>query len=304
MKTEKIYTSAKAVEAAIKSRATKVNAENPELLVNDVIRQIHFDRFLSRVFSEGSESEWVLKGGSAMLARIPSTRHTLDIDMFRLGYDLDQSLSDLKRLADTDLHDFFKFRFISSNSIANGDNQPYLNGIHVSFEMFLGLKRLENINVDLVEHVGALNGEDLMEPLNRVQVGNLITFPYRLYPIANQLSDKVCAVVELVNGHESTRVKDLVDLVMIMTTQTFNASELYRALSQESKKRKLVWPLEFYIPKSWTEVRFKNIAEGTGAESYSLKDAELLVQRMLNRLYELGESSQAEWSPEQCKWMS
>jgi hypothetical protein len=47
------------------------------------IRLEHFNRFLSRDFSEGPDSEWVLKGATGLLARVPSTRATLDIDLYR-----------------------------------------------------------------------------------------------------------------------------------------------------------------------------------------------------------------------------
>jgi hypothetical protein len=38
-------------------------------------RQARFDRFLSRVFAKGERSEWLLKGGMSMLARVPALAH-------------------------------------------------------------------------------------------------------------------------------------------------------------------------------------------------------------------------------------
>ncbi|WP_222851172.1 hypothetical protein [Phytoactinopolyspora mesophila] len=40
------------------------------------IRQARFDRFLSRVFADGDQSEWLLKGGMSMLARVLRSRTT------------------------------------------------------------------------------------------------------------------------------------------------------------------------------------------------------------------------------------
>jgi hypothetical protein len=48
--------------------------------VDAQIRQARFDRFLSRVFAEGEWSEWLLKGGMSMLARVPRSRTTKDVD--------------------------------------------------------------------------------------------------------------------------------------------------------------------------------------------------------------------------------
>ncbi|MCZ3386533.1 MAG: hypothetical protein LH630_06120 [Actinomycetia bacterium] len=60
------YLTAAGVEAAIKEAAKKARAADPSLTVNERIRLVHFNRFLSRVFSEGAESEWLLKGGTGL----------------------------------------------------------------------------------------------------------------------------------------------------------------------------------------------------------------------------------------------
>ncbi len=99
------YADGKGVESAIKAAAQKAQAEDPSLTISERIRLEYFNRFLSRVFSEGHESEWVLKGGAGMLARVPSTRATTDIDLYRRGYDLDEAIADLRRLAEVDLGD-------------------------------------------------------------------------------------------------------------------------------------------------------------------------------------------------------
>ncbi len=66
MRESEAYASPHAVEQAIKSAAKQANTENPTLRIDDLIRQAHFDRFLCRIFSEGEESEWVLKGGTGI----------------------------------------------------------------------------------------------------------------------------------------------------------------------------------------------------------------------------------------------
>jgi len=49
-----------------------------------------------------------------MLARVPSTRTTLDIDLYRDGFTLDQALADLRRLAKIDLGDHFRFVYTAT----------------------------------------------------------------------------------------------------------------------------------------------------------------------------------------------
>lgn len=280
--TDEHYPNGLAVEQAIKTAAKHEHQLNPQRDINDIIRQMHYDRFLCRIFSEGEQSEWVLKGGSAMLARIPTTRRTLDADLFQEGYNLQQSLEDLKRLASVDLHDFFSFTFESAKPIAQGDNQPYLDGYRVSFMARLGTKQLASLHIDLVTHRGALRDVEVMTPNNRVPLGKeLETYPYRLYPIANQIADKSCAVIERINGRESTRIKDLVDLVTIITTQDCDADLLLEALRSECGKRRLPFPFEFHIPSNWRNAQFKKTAANAPAASYTLEEAEQLVTRFL-----------------------
>jgi adenosine deaminase len=73
------YSTAKGVEAAIREAARSAVRLDPSHTTNEVIRIEYFHRFLSRVFSDGTETEWVLKGGTGILARVPSARATLDL---------------------------------------------------------------------------------------------------------------------------------------------------------------------------------------------------------------------------------
>lgn len=237
-----------------------------------------------------------------MLARIPTTRRTLDADLFEQGYDLDQSLEDLKRLASKDLHDFFTFTFDSVTPIAQGDNQPYLDGYRVVFRMSLGTKELSNIHVDLVTHQGALQNVEVISPRNLpALIKKMESHQYRLYPIANQIADKACAVVERISGRESTRIKDLVDLIIIANTQDCNATELSEALRSECHRRHLPFPLVFHVPGSWKTSQFRKTAASTPARSYDLEEAEDLVIRFLNVPISDGTPS-THWNHADLRW--
>lgn len=294
------YTSSSAVDAAIKDAAKLEHKRNPERLVDDLIRQAYYDRFLCRIFSK-ENGDWVLKGGSAMLARIPQTRRTLDADLFREGYNKDQSLSELKRLAAIDLHDFFHFEFGTATDILQSDNQPYEEGYRVSFITYLGAKKLNSIHVDLVTHHGAMPPADVTTPANRIELEKLTTFPYRLYPITSQFADKACATVEKVNGKESSRIKDLVDLAIIATTQDLSATQLTEALRTECTKRRIPYPLNFTVPAAWRPAQFKNTASGTGAADMGLNEATHLIHRLLEELYR-SDTAGHEWRHEELEW--
>ena len=56
------YATARGVDTAIREAARRAAVDNPALSTDQRIRLEHFNRFLSRVFSEGPNSDWVLKG--------------------------------------------------------------------------------------------------------------------------------------------------------------------------------------------------------------------------------------------------
>ena len=93
------YKSAPAVEAAIRDAARNAFAADRSMSTQDRIRQEYFRRFLSRIFSERDDSDWLLKGGTGVLARVASGRRTTDIDLFRANNTLDGALAELIRLA-------------------------------------------------------------------------------------------------------------------------------------------------------------------------------------------------------------
>lgn len=245
------YPSAAGVESAIKATATVAAKGDPSLTVTERIRLEHFHRFLSRVFADGENSEWLLKGGTGMLARVPSTRATLDIDLYRDGFTLDQALADLRRLAGLDLGDHFRFAYLEHHPSVTGDQQPYVSAYRVAFEIYIGAQGKGRINIDLATGAGLTAPVTIVEPANQLPLPRLVSHPYRLYPIVDQISDKVCATMEKHLDRPSTREKDLVDLAVIAVTQRVDGAALARALEVESRRRRM-HPLDrFEVPRTW-----------------------------------------------------
>jgi Nucleotidyl transferase AbiEii toxin, Type IV TA system len=245
------YASAAGVEAAIKDAARKGAAADPSLTVNERIRLEYFNRFLSRVFSEGTESEWLLKGGTGMLARVPSTRTTLDIDLYRNGFTLDQALAELRRLAEIDLRDHFRFVYTGHETSIGGEEQPYTDGYRVAFDVYIGAKRKSALNVDLAIGAELTASVTTMEPASALSLPRLVHHEYRLYPLVDQIADKVCATMKTYGDRPSSREKDLVDLVVLAVTQDVDGTALGVAISTEERRRQMEPFDHFVVPNEW-----------------------------------------------------
>jgi hypothetical protein len=236
-----------------------------------------------------------------MLARVANARRTQDIDLYLEGHDKDTALSDLRELAVRDLGDFLSFAYRSHAVIAAGDNQPQVDGYHVVFDATLGLKPLQPIHVDLVASVFATVGMVQAEPANRVALPRLAVFPYRLYPVANQIADKVTATIAEYRGKPSSRERDLADLVVLALTQTVQAAEAHDAIVTECHLRRLPVPEAFSVPSTWGRGYARIAAQTAPAVGYeSVEMAMDLMRRFLDPV--LAGTARGTWDPATLEW--
>lgn len=296
------YTTPRGVEAAIKE-AAKIGAQaDPSLDTSKRIQLEYFNRFLSRIFSEGEGSEWVLKGGTSILARIPSTRSTRDIDLYCQGFTLDQALEDLKRLAKTNLSDHFRFEYVSHEVALAADTQPYTDGYRVSFNIFIGVTKKGSVQIDLAIGAGITEGVTVSAPATALNLPRLISYPYRLYPIVDQLADKVCATMADYGGRPSSREKDLVDIVVFAITQEIDGKALSLAIETERHRRKMKPFVRFVLPSTWGPGYVKQSKPVPHCVHYRKVE---LAAELAGRLIDpalTGEARGKTWSTDHLQW--
>lgn len=295
------YPTPRAVAAAIKQAAVTASAGDFSLTVNERIRMAHFDRLICRVFSEGEASGWVLKGGMAMLARTPSARATRDIDLYRSEIELDEALRDLKRLAEVDLGDYFRFVLRGYEPVLADAAQPYVDGYHVTFDVYLGVKQLDPIRIDLT--VTPIVHEAVeVSPAHRLALPRLLVYPVRLHPVTAQIADKVCATLTSYNGKPSTREKDLVDLVILATTQDVSAGELRNEITREAARRRLKLPTTFDVPSGWGAVYQKLARASSACRGYEpVERARKLMHEFINPTLDM-HSDVEQWDSKTLRW--
>ncbi len=160
------YQTPAAVESAIRSAAKKAAQNDKSLSTQERIRLEYFHRFLCRIFSETPTDAWLLKGGTALLARVPSARATSDVDLFNQRHSLAAALTELRRLAALDLGDFFRFEYVSHTDSLGGKQQAYTEGIRVSFDVYLGVNKKDRLNVDLVVKAVTTDTPETIIPSN------------------------------------------------------------------------------------------------------------------------------------------
>lgn len=234
------FKSATDFRKSLEARLKKL-AQTKGLDLQRLRRKVAFDRLLARIFNGDSESQFLLKGGYAMELRFDKARATRDIDLTYLERfkqipepDIsDEIFQDLRDVSQVDLKDFFVYRI--GDAQLDLDNAPYggarypvssfIDGrLFVRFQLDVGLDIVVN-KVDKMKGGDWLDFCDISSPLI-----SMITEE-------QQFAEKVHAYTLPRDGRVNSRVKDLVDLVLLLERHGFDLPECKEALQRVFKVR-------------------------------------------------------------------
>ncbi|USR79011.1 nucleotidyl transferase AbiEii/AbiGii toxin family protein [Arcanobacterium pinnipediorum] len=299
--TERRYRTARALELAVKESAKK-SSQN----TNHALEGYYTGRFLERIFSEDPPA-FILKGGRGMLARTIDARYTRDTDVVYNGHDLEEAVDELKRIARIDLGDYLEYT-VEPDPQLIASNQEYRDGYRVKISVLFGkTKKLNAITLDLVVDRIAIEETDAIEPANRLSVEGIPVFTYRVYPVVNAIADKVCATMQRYEGgRASSRVRDLVDLIIYMRNEDIDGDALSKQLASEARIRRLGTLDSFHVPEDWLSKYsdgFRRIAKEAKlpVELQDIMSAEELVKTCIDPAL-AGETGGAVWDSRNLRW--
>ena len=203
-----------------------------------------FDRFLLRL-TQDQPSAWVVKGGYALQLRLGNrARTTKDIDLFltRPSADIHQALVHAALL---DVGDWFQFEVERPM-----DNLAVREAGGVRFQVrgLLDGRRFETFHIDVGQ------GDTLLEPVEILKTPTLLAFagipPAEIpcYPLPQQAAEKAHAYTRPHSAGQSSRVKDLVDILLIAGLGPMNAQALHQALELTFSGRN-THPLPLHLPE-------------------------------------------------------
>ncbi len=237
-------------------------------------RQVAFDRLLARLFVE-EPSPWILKGGYAMELRSNRARATRDIDLSLpdgkfLGLKDEEVLGialqrEIQNQASKELGDFF--HFIISEPILDLEAAPY-GGARFHIEARLDERTFAKFHLD----VGV--GDAILKPLDVLQSHDWLAFagiPASSYPTLSkeqQFAEKVHAyTLPRDENRSNSRVKDLIDLLLLIQSNELDRSRLRAALEATFMRREThSLPAEFPDPPLHWEKPFQHLAKEVGLD--------------------------------------
>jgi len=224
----------KSLEARLQGLATKTGVD-----LQRIRRQVAFDRFLARIFSQ-EKPEFYLKGGYAMELRIAHARATKDIDLTCVRRVKNESellnevvLIDLRNLLRQDLNDHFIYQ-VGETQI-DLENAPY-GGARYPVSTLIDKKLFVRFQLDV--------GVDfLLDQVETIQGTNWLEFcgipapVVSMISIEQQFAEKL-HIYTLPRGERvNSRAKDLIDMVLLLNMKVPKADEMTRAVQKVFKKR-------------------------------------------------------------------
>ncbi len=184
-------------------------------------QQVAFDRFVTRVQRDGTH-RWILKGGHALELAIGSARATRDVDLtlntsIARSADTHATLQQmLQEVVSPPTDDWFEFQV--GESMMDLDS-PLYGGERFPVRSMLGGRLFVAFHVDVAV------GDVLLEPL-RVTTGEdwfafagIKVSPLVTTSLEQQFAEKLHAYTMPRTGtRDNSRVKDLVDMVLLLET--------------------------------------------------------------------------------------
>ena len=268
MPSSRSYATARGFRTALEERLRRASVTE-RIDLNRLRRQVSFDRLLARLFQE-EPAPWALKGGYALELRFKAARSTVDIDLTlqrvipatAAGVDTNQAVREmLQTAADISLDDWFKFAI--GPPVMDLTAAPY-GGARYPVEARMDERIFARFHLD------AGIGDVVMQPLETIVCRDWLGFAgiesSRVWMIAReqQFAEKIHAYT-LPRNSSNSRVKDLVDLALLIGSDGLDKQGILNALRLTFERRRTHdLPAGLITPPADWQIPFHALAEECG----------------------------------------
>lgn len=223
------YATAAAFRVALETRLKTIStAEGADL--QRLRRQVSFDRLLARFFADRN-APWLLKGGYAMELRVREARTTKDIDISlpagvvaEFGGEVLKRLQDSARIA---LGDFFEFAIAAPQMDLKGAPQ---GGARYPVVASLAGRMFTKFHLDVGMGDAVIPPTELIEGRDWLGFAGIASPKFLAISKEQQFAEKLHAYTLPRPESPNSRVKDLVDMVLLARMGTMDRTVLKQAI--------------------------------------------------------------------------
>jgi hypothetical protein len=274
-------------------------AHEADLPIVRLRKLVVFERLLARLLVVAPD-RWLLKGALALDLRLGArSRTTKDMDLARDG-DEEAATTDLLAVQAIDLGDYFTFAIERTGRL-----DAAIEGAAVRYHVAAALdgRPFEDVIIDIgfadaiATAPETLRGPDLL----RFAAIDPIAVP--AVPIAQHVAEKVHAYTRMYAGdRRSSRVKDLIDLVLIRSAIAFEAGRVQGALHATFAGRGThPLPAALPLPPADWGPAYRRLAHEVGLDP-DVRIGFALAATFLDPLLAGTVSDRARWEPLQGTW--
>jgi hypothetical protein len=291
------YATAAAFRQALEDRL-KTEAVKTSLSIARLRKRVAFELFLRRLVAVAPD-HWVLKGALALDFRYQATtRPTRDMDLGRDDSE-DAAVEDLAAAQELALDDFFTFAAVRTDALDDTDDFRAIR-FHVTAELAGRVFDQFVVDVGFADSISSTPEE--------IETSDLLTFAgierirVPALPLTQHIAEKVHAYTRKygASGRESTRPKDLVDILLIAGSEPLDAASLREALEVTfGERQQQPLPSSFPPPPASWDEPYRRLAAEVDVEP-DLRNAFALAGEFLDPI--LAGRSAGAWDPRRRTW--
>lgn len=288
------YRTATAFRTALEERL-RSHARQHDVPIVRLRKMVTFDGLLARLVA--TSDRWVLKGAMALSYRYGNrARTTMDLDLAQQGNE-GEAQADLMSAIRRDLQDFFSF----SAERVGPSADPGIRSTRYRGVAELAGRKFETIRVDVGFGDPLLGEPEMINTTSLLEFAGIEPVQMRVLPVEQHIAEKIHAYARMYrSGIESSRAKDLADLLLIATLERPRADRLGEAVHKTFATRgEALVPTRLPPPpESWV-IPYRSLAGEAGVER-DLRLAHARVSLFLQPV--LDSMAEGVWSPVRWTW--
>src|SRR5437879_7609475 len=260
---------------------------------------VAFERFWARVAKKQPDA-WIVKGGFALQLRLGErARTTKDIDVSAVNpWTCEQTITNLRAAVLLNLGDWFEFEVGEPAEAATGAPG---RGFRFPIRCLLDGRPFETFHLD----VGY--GDPILEAPVELTAPNLLAFAeiapakVRCYPLKTQLAQKLHTYTRTYASGETSRARDLADILLAASLEQFDSTKLRQALEATFQSRASHdSPREMPDPPGRISATYRQLARELDLPWPTIEEAGKAEAQFLNPV--LKSNARRKWDPVAWEW--
>ena len=263
-------------------------------------KRVVFERLLARLLVV-SPDRWVLKGAFALDLRLRQTaRSTLDLDLGR-GDSVDVATAALLAAQRVDVGDYFQYAVAD---IAEMDLPMEGAAVRYHITAALAERRFESFIVDVGLSDPGMMPHESLRGYDTLSFADIPPLDVPVLIIEQHIAEKLHAYTRVYGGgRANTRVKDLVDLVLILSNLSVDAGKLRKALQITFGNRAIVEiPSSFPAPPEGWVIPYRRLADEVAIDG-DIRSGFHRAASFLDPLLQTEINDELTWNPSRGMWL-